>query len=152
MSESDETEEGPVSAAPKRRRRRAAPPGGQIDIRATLEAPVRVKQDGKSTSLDPYEAMLRQHAKKAVVDRNLPAIKLVLEEAEKNALITPPTPHRRGGVFVVPKDLPAEIQERHFSDDDYTAQSPSTIVAIVMAVYDVLGLDRLVRCFNGDRE
>jgi ASC-1-like (ASCH) protein len=39
----------------------------QIDIRAALEAPVRIKRDGGITSVDSYEAMLRQNVRKSLV-------------------------------------------------------------------------------------
>ena len=152
MTESPEAEEAPASEPAKPQRQRAAAPDGPIDIRAALEGPVRVKQDGKSKPVDPYEAMLRQHVKKAIVKQNLTSIKLVLEEAEKHGLIAKPSPPPRGGVLVVPKGLPAEIEESLFDDEDYADHRRSTIVTIMWAVYETLGFDRLVRCFHGDRE
>ena len=47
----------------------------RIDIRGALEAPLRLKQGGKTKSMPPYEAMLRQHTKKALVDRSLLSLK-----------------------------------------------------------------------------
>jgi hypothetical protein len=88
---------------------------GKIDIRAALEAPVRLKQGGETKSMPPYEATLRQHVKKALVDPSLPSIKFVIGEAEKHAVIERPKTKEHGGVFVVPKWLPDEAQREIFA-------------------------------------
>ena len=89
---------------------------GKIDIRAALEAPVKLNQGGHAKSMPPYEATLRQHVKKALIDRSLPSIKFVIGEAEKYDVIKRPPPPNRGGVFFVPKWLPEEAQKEIFDD------------------------------------
>ena len=80
-----------------------------IDIRAALEAPIRLKRDGKSNSMPAYEAALRQHLKKALARLSVPSMKFILGEAEKHEFIKKPPPALKGGVFVLPKSLPDEV-------------------------------------------
>jgi len=133
----------------KPRRRSASGADSRIDIRAALEAPVRVKQNGESKPIDPYEAMLRQHVHKAIVGRNVQSIKLVLDEAEKHKVIERPPAPQSGGVFVIPKDLPEEVEAQIFDDADYAEQRKSSIVPIMFALLKVISIERLKRCFNG---
>jgi len=80
-----------------------------IDIRAALEAPIRLKRDGKPNSMPAYEAALRQHLKKALASLSVPSMKFILGEAEKHEFIKKPPPALKGGVFVLPKSLPDEV-------------------------------------------
>ena len=86
----------------------------KIDLRDALEAPVKLKQGGEAKSMPPYEATLRQHVKKALVDQSLPSIKFVIGEAEKHGVIEQPPPPEIGGVYIVPKWLPLEAQREIF--------------------------------------
>ena len=95
-------------------RRRAKSATDLIDIRSALEAPVRIKQDGAVRSLDPFEATLRQHLRKALVDKSIASMKFVLEQAERHQLIKRPPPPKTGGVFVIPKEVPDEVQSELF--------------------------------------
>ena len=89
------------------RRRQSSQEIEPIDLREALESPVRRKlPDGGTAPLDPYEALLRQHVKSALVDLSIPSMKLALSEAEKHKLIMEPPPPATGGVFTVPKNLP----------------------------------------------
>jgi len=133
------------------RRRSASGSGGRIDIRAALDAPVRVKQNGESKPIDPYEAMLRQHVHKAIVGRNVQSIKLVLDEAEKHNVIERPPAPQNGGVFVIPKNLPEEVEAQIFDDAGYAEQRRSSIIPIMIALLKVISIERLKRCFNGGR-
>lgn len=147
MSEIDDTEDDEV---PKHRRKAGSQPSGQIDIQAALDDPVRIKRDGAATSIDPYEAMLRQHVRKSLAGSNVASMKLVLEEAEKHKLIKRSGAARaEGGVFVVPKDLPDDIQQKIFAVPDTSDGKPASFIPIMMLVYEAIGLKRLVRCFNG---
>ncbi len=132
---------------PRRRQKSAPRPGNKIDIRDALEAPVRVTGDGGMRLIDPYEAMLRQHVRKSIVGKSVSSMKLVLAEAEKHKLIKEPPPAERGGVFVVPKDLPEEVQRRIF-DYDETGRNTS-MHFIVGLILQYVSLERLKRCFNG---
>jgi hypothetical protein len=91
----------------------------QIDIRAALKAPVRIKRDGGITSVDSYEAMLRQNVRKSLVQKCVTSMKLVLGEAEKHKLIKEPPEAVTRGVFIVPRELPEDIQRKIFDDPDY---------------------------------
>ncbi len=151
MTDRDDEDDAEDRGDQKPRRRSPSGSGGRIDIRAALEAPVRIKQNGESKQIDPYEAMLRQHVHKAIVGRNVQSIKLVLDEAEKHKVIERPPAPQNGGVFVIPKDLPEEIEAQIFDDADYAEQRRSSIVPIMFALLKVISFDRLKRCFNGGR-
>lgn len=133
--------------APRRRQKPASRPGDKIDIRDALEAPVRVTGDGGVRSIDPYEAMLRQHVRKSIVGKSVPSMKLVLAEAEKHKLIKEPPPAERGGVFVVPKDLPEEVQRRIFEHDETGRNTSMSFIFGLILRY--VSFERLKRCFNG---
>lgn len=152
MTDRDDGDDAEDHGDEKPRRRSASGAEGRIDIRAALEAPVRVKQNGESKSIDPYEAMLRQQVHKAIVGRNVPSIKLVLEEAEKHKVIERPPAPQHGGVFVIPKNLPEEVEAQIFDDADYDEQRQSSIIPIMLALLQVISLKRLRRCFNGGRD
>jgi len=126
---------------------RKAMASAQIDIAQALEAHVRVTSPGGVRSIDPYEAMLRQHVRKAITGKSVPSMKLVLAEAERHKLIKEPPPADRGGVFVVPKDLPEEVQRRIFEyDRSGLNKSMDYIFGLLLRHITV---DRLKRCFNG---
>lgn len=86
----------------------------KIDLRAALEAPVKLKHGGQTKSMPAYEATLRQQVKKALADQSLPSMKFVIGEAEKHEVIEQPPPPEVGGVFVVPKQIPLETQKEIF--------------------------------------
>jgi hypothetical protein len=147
---SDEKQER--AAARKPSRRRGAEPGGAIDIREALEAPVRVKRDGASRPIDPYEAMLRQHVRKSIVEKCVASIKLVLGEAEKHKLIKEPPPAATGGVFIVPKNLPESIERQIFDNRSNADGQPISFSQIVALLLTVIDFDRLKRCFSDRRD
>lgn len=94
--------------------KRKSKTAGKLDLRAALRAPLRVKQDGTTRSIDPYEAILRQHAKKSLIGSKIASIKYLIGEAEKHKLIEPPPPALTGGVYVVPKGLPEDVEREIF--------------------------------------
>lgn len=133
----------------KRPRNSARPRGGQIDLDAALNAPVRIKRDGKAKAIDPYEAMLRQHVRKSLLENCVASMKFLLGEADKHKLIKEPPRPTSGGVFVVPKDLPDEIQKEIFAVPDNPDGKPVSIIPTMMLVFEALGIERLKRCING---
>lgn len=120
-------------------------PPVQIDLRAAIEAPVRIKQDGKVRAVDPYEATLRQHVRKALIDKKVPSIKYLFGEAEKHKLIKEPPPARQGGVFTVPKNLPEDIENQIFNQE---TSMPQMMALLLRAIK----FERLRECFNGWRK
>ncbi len=112
----------------------------QIDIRAALEDPVRVKRDGGITSVDPYEAMLRQNVRKSLVDKCVTSMKRVLGEAEKHKIIKEPPEAATGGIFIVPKELPEELQRKIFDDPDYGSGQQTSMWPIFEYVLSVVRL------------
>lgn len=124
----------------------------RIDIRAALEDPVRIKRDGGITSVDPYEAMLRQSVRKALVDKCVTSMKRVLGEAEKHKLIKEPPEKAKGGIFVVPKDLPEELQRKIFDDPDYGSGKQTSMWPIFGYVLSVVSLERFLECFSGRKK
>ena len=142
MSRTDETKD----TRPRRSARRQS---DQIDLTSALNAPVRMKRDGETKAIDPYEAMLRQHVRKSLIEKCVASMKLLLGEAEKHRLIKEPQPPISGGVFVVPKDLPEEIQKEIFAVPDNPDGEPVSIIPTMMLVFKALGIARLKRCING---
>jgi hypothetical protein len=96
--------------------------------------------------------MLRQHVRKSLIEQCVASIKLLLGEAEKHQLIKAPQPPVSGGVFVVPKDLPEEIQQEIFAVPDNTDGKPVSIIPIMVLVFKALGIERLKRCINGRKD
>ena len=124
----------------------------QIDIRAALEDPVRVKRDGGITSVDPYEAMLRQNVRKSLVDKCVTSMKRVLGEAEKHKIIKEPPEKATGGIFIVPKELPEQLQRKIFDDPDYGSGQQTSIWPIFGYVLSVVSLERFLECFSGRKK
>lgn len=145
MSKADEAKDRRARKSTRRR-------SDQIDLTAALNGPVRIKRDGEAKAIDPYEAMLRQHVRKSLIEKCIASMKLLLGEAEKHKLIEEPQPPVSGGVFVVPKDLPEEIQREIFAVPDNPDGKPVSIIPTMMLVYKALGIHRLKRCFNGRKD
>jgi hypothetical protein len=124
----------------------------QIDIRAALEDPVRIKRDGGITSVDPYEAMLRQNVRKALINKCVSSMKLVLGEAEKHKLIKEPAEKATGGIFVVPKELPEDLQRKIFDDPDYGSGQQTSMASIWGYVLSVVSFERFLECFSGRKK
>jgi hypothetical protein len=144
--------DGTVASPPPRRRAKSARrPGAQIDLREALEAPVRVRRDGDLTSMHPYEAMLRQHVRRSLVEKRVDAMEVVLGEAETHELIKEPPPGPTGGVFIVPKNLPEAIERQIFDDPDYAEGKPSSFSRMLALLLTVIDIDRLRRCFSSQR-
>lgn len=151
MSQSDNaktTNEDATGASPLRHQKKSASrPGEKIDISQALEAPVRVTSDGVPRMIDPYEAMLRQHVRKSIIGKSIPSIKLLLSEAEKHKLIKEPPPAERGGVFVLPSDLPEEVERQIFQYDETGRNNSMTYIFGLLLRH--ITIERLKRCFNG---
>lgn len=124
----------------------------QIDIRAALEDPVRVKRDGGTKSVDPYEAMLRQNVRKSLINKCVTSMKLVLGEAEKHKIIKEPAEKAKGGIFVVPKELPEDLQRKIFDDPDYGSGQQTSMWPIFGYVLSVVSLERFLECFSGRKK
>jgi hypothetical protein len=124
----------------------------QIDIRAALEDPVRIKRDGGTTSVHPYEAMLRQSVRKSLVEKCVTSMKRVLGEAEKHKLIKEPPAAATGGIFTVPKELPEEIQRKIFDDPDYAPGQKTSMSTIWWHVLSVVSFQRFLENFNGRKK
>lgn len=157
MSSDENDDAGGGEAARELRRSRSRRSDGTIDIREALQAPVRVKHGDSSEPIDAYEAMLRQHVKKSIVEKRVDSMKLVLREAEKHKVIKTPGPPINGGVFVVPKDLPEDLERAIWDSDDYadevvTNKCRPSFARFLEPIANVVGFERLVRCFNGGRK
>jgi hypothetical protein len=73
MSKADEAKDRRARKSTRRR-------SDQIDLTAALSAPVRIKRDGDTKAIDPYEAMLRQHVRKSLIEKCVASMKLLLGE------------------------------------------------------------------------
>jgi hypothetical protein len=140
------------SPAPRGRSKSARRSGAQIDLRQALEAPVRVKRDSELKSMHPYEAMLRQHVRRSLVEKRVDSMEVVLAEAEKHKLIKELPPGPTGGIFIVPKNLPEAIERQIFDDPDYAEGKPSSFSRMLALLLTVIDVERLRRCFNGQRD
>ena len=153
MSDEDDDTDLNDSPSPRRRPQSARHPGAQIDLRQALEAPVRVKRGGDLKSMHPSEAMLRQHVRNSLVEKRVDAMEVVLGEAEKYKLIKGPPAGPTGGIFIVPKNLPEAIERQIFDDPDYAEgkQISTSFWRMVTLLLTVIDLERLRRCFSGQR-
>lgn len=114
---------------PSRKRKRGD--SRQIDITAAIEAPIKLRQDGGTRNVSPFEAVMRQHVRKALVDRAVASMKFVFKQAEKYKLIKPPPPPLlRGGVFIVPKNLPEVIERQIFDHHPDEGEEPNSVPRI----------------------
>ncbi len=77
---------------------------GSTDVSALLNEPVKVKSGGKERDMSPFEAGLRQLARKAL-GKNLSAILKFIRISEEYGVIVPPLAVTGGGVFTAPKDV-----------------------------------------------
>ena len=80
---------------------------GSADVAALLDAPVKVTAGGKKGEMSPFEASLRQLAKRALAG-NLPAILKFLKLCEEYGVIAPPPAATGGGVVYAPKGVSPE--------------------------------------------
>lgn len=123
---------GASKKAPKARTTR------QFDIRAALQAPLRVTQAGKARRISAFEAMFRQQVKKSLADKSVPSMEFVIKQAEKHQVIKPPPAPQHGGVFVVPKGLPEEVEREIFEHrhDSAEPEPMSRIFGILRRFYN----------------
>jgi hypothetical protein len=155
MSEEDrdkDLNEGTNGPAARRRPKSVRRPDAQIDLREALEAPVRVKRDGALGPMHPYEATLRQHVRRSLVDKRVDSMEVALSEAEKHKLIKEPPSRATGGVFIVPKELPEETQRKIFDDPGYAAGKQTSMSSIWWFVLLFVSFERFVECFNGRKK
>lgn len=112
----------------------------QIDIRAALEEPVRVPQDGKSQKVSAFEVTIRQHLKKSLFEKSIASMKFIIEQAEKYKIIMPPPAPPSGGIFVIPKGLPESVEREIFEHrPEHGEREPmSRIFGILRRYYDEL--------------
>lgn len=96
------------------KKKRKAKADYQIDIRAALEDPIRVTQDGKSQKVSAFEVTIRQHLKKSLLEKSIASMKFIVGQAEKYQIIKTPPPPPSGGIFVVPKGLPEAVEREIF--------------------------------------
>lgn len=104
--------------------------GRRIDLSDVLEAPLKIRRGEQTESVHPVEAMLRRHLRKAIVDKSVPSMKFILDQAEKHDVIEKPPPAPTGGVFIVPKGLPLEA-ERAIFDHDLPAGQTDKMARII---------------------
>lgn len=153
-SEDERTPEGGGSGDARRAPRRLARPSSEprpIDLGPVLEEPVRINQDGVSKPITPYEATLRQQVAKAIRKHSLGAIRFLLGEARKHKLIEASPPPLSGGVFIIPKNLPPEVEREAWDElHDFDSDAPMLRMMAVLIRYG--GMDLLVRCFSDRRK
>ncbi len=80
---------------------------GSVDVAAILDAPVKVRTGGKEQYMSPFEASLRQLAKKAFAGY-LPAILKYVRICEEYDEMKLPPVATKGGVYVAPKGVTPE--------------------------------------------
>lgn len=124
---------------PRRRKRRPSPQAiarkkGQIDLAALLQEPLRVLRDGKAAKMDAVEAAIRKQVAKALKDKNLPAIKAVIDLAIKHGLVAA-AEQGHGSLIVIPKTVCEAHQLLIFS---HPGPSVDQIMAFLEDHYDEL--------------
>ena len=77
---------------------------GVTDVSALLTEPVKVKAGGKACDMSPFEAGLRQLARKAL-NKDLRAILRFVNVCEEYKVMAPPPAVMGGGVIVAPKGV-----------------------------------------------
>ena len=87
--------------------------------------------------------MLRQNVRKSLVEKCVTSMKRVLGEAEKHKLIKEPPAAATGGVFIVPKELPEEIQRKIFDDPDYAPGQQTSMSSIWWYVLSVVSFQTI---------
>ncbi len=87
----------PGGAPPKRKQK-------QVDVSGVLNEPVKVTTGGKERDMSPFEASVRQLAKRAL-DKDLRAILKFVRLCEEYGAIAPPPAVAGGGVIVAPKGI-----------------------------------------------
>ena len=139
-------------AAQRARPRRARARSGfePINLESIIEAPVRLKEGDTTKAIHPYEATLRQHVTKSILRRSLASIKYLLGQAEKHGLIAKPQPPASSGVFVVPKNLPPEV-EKEVWDSIAPIKTDGSMSRLLVILYRHGGIEMVKRCFNGGR-
>ena len=137
------------SPSESRRKGRTSEAPERIDISQALNAPVRVTRDGVTRTIDPYEAMLRQHVRKSLVDKSVPSMKLVLAEAEKHKVIQERPPSDPGGVFVMPKGLPEEVERQIFDPRHERFERNNSMYDVCRLLLRHVTFEQLRRCFSG---
>ncbi len=138
MSDRDEPPACPPPVLKGRPRRPKTNSDHQIDIRRTLEEPVRIVRDGKSRPVSAFEAVVRQHLRKSITEKSMASLKFILGVAEKYNVIKKPPPPLTGGVFVVPKQLPEDKQREIFAyqPPDGEKDSMFRICTIIRSYFD----------------
>jgi hypothetical protein len=103
-------------AAAKSCRKRANNKRVKIDVSAVLNEGVTVTKDGTARKMPPFEIALRAQVKKALTERNLAAIRNIVELAIEHGLIEPPPepPANSGGVLEIPKTFSEDEQRAIF--------------------------------------
>ncbi len=77
---------------------------GQTDISELLDEPVKVKAGGKARDMQPFEASVRQFARKAL-GGDLRAIVKFVRLCEEYGVIAPPPADAGGGVIRAPRGV-----------------------------------------------
>ena len=77
---------------------------GQTDISELINEPVKVKAAGKARDMQPFEASVRQLAKKAL-GGDLRAMVRFLKLCEEYGAIAAPTTDMGGGVILAPRGV-----------------------------------------------
>ena len=87
--------------------------------------------------------------RKSLIDKSVPSMKLVLAEAEKHNLIKQPSPPASGGVFVMPKGLPEEIERQIFDHRHERFERNNSMYDMCRLLLRHVTFEQLRRCFSG---
>jgi hypothetical protein len=109
-------EQGPGGKSAKSGRERTHNKRGKVDVSAVLNEWVPVTKDRTASKMAPFEVALRAQVKKALTERNLAAIRIIVALAiEYGLIVPPPEAQANGGVLIIPKTF-SELEQRAIFD------------------------------------
>jgi hypothetical protein len=84
---------------------------GAVDLVATINRSIKVRQRGKEVSMHPHEATMHGLVKSGMSGK-IGALREFLSECKKAGLLVPPPTRPTNGVITVPKGMPVGLAAR----------------------------------------
>lgn len=91
-----------------------------VDVVAVLSEPVAIKENGEQREMQPFEAMARGLANKALIQKHIGSLLKLLKLFEKYGVIAPKPERAGGGVLVVPANV--DFEKRPATDPNMSGE------------------------------